>query len=691
MIRRTLLLVAVPALLAATTPAFAAATAAPAKPVLDNVTRSAGKVTFHLNDLSDATAAATSFRVLSGPDAAHLTEQASVPSSGSSTSYTDPDTADGARTYAAEAINDAGTSAMSDPLVLDLALRAPTALQGTALTSRTDLSWTAPTGLPADPITGYAVYRGTTAAVLTQVATVPATSWTGPATAAGAHAFFAVAALTSASTGPRSDVLDVTGTATQLLVAQGTTIDAVPLAGGPGKSLVSDGLIHPDLAVNPNGTSVAYTSTDGALNRELWVRKTDGTGTPTPIVTDHVRDTYSPSWSPDGRSLAYAKDDTAGVSICRVSVPVNAAGACIPVTTNNAYDEPSWLDPTTLVVSDYISNGLAKLTIKGAATTIAGTSGGYTPVVSPDGVQVAFLAPGATDVSEVIRVVNLSTHVVRTLPAPSGMLFGTPSWTRDMSALYVVGGTSTESHVYRIGLGTGGAATTVTGLTGDVWAVAVDTPDVVAPVNVKLGGIPAVTLGTTVTPTFSASDALNKIASYEVSFRYATYSGSYSGRNVRSFSRPTAIGVSRGNSYCFTVAAIDRANNKSAPTAEQCVVVPLDDRSLARSSGFAAVTSSAYYAGTAAKATARGQTLTRTGVTSIRQLTVIASACSTCGIVDVLIGGVRVGSINTVSARTVNRKVFTLPAFTTVRTGTVTLRVASSGKPVIIDGLGFRK
>ena len=120
------------------------------------------------------------------------------------------------------------------------------------------------------------------------------------------------------------------------------------------------------------------------------------------------------------------------------------------------------------------------------------------------------------------------------------------------------------------------------------------------------------------------------------------------------------------------------------------MTVPLDDRSLARSSGFTPVTNRAYYGGTAMKATARGQTLTRNGMTGIRQLTVIASACPSCGIVDILFNGAKIHSINTVSATTVNRKVFTLPAFS-VRNGTVTLKVASSGKQVFIDGLGFRK
>ena len=493
--------------------------------------------------------------------------------------------------------------------------------------------------------------------------------------------------------GPRTAVVDLTGVTSQLIVGTDGALTAMPLAGGPGTDVFTDGYAHPDVAVSPNGTMVAYTQADGESNRNLWVRPADGTGTPIAIASGYAYDVYNPSWSLNGRQLAYARDGAGGTTICVTSVPVDpAVGNCsLTLSKGDVFDEPSWLTASTVVATDLRgdTSPLVTLDLKGVAKPIAGTAGGYTPVVSPDTSQVAFLAGEGADFTEVIKVVTLATGAVRTLPAPTGMLFSAPTWTRDMSALYVVGFDETSSHVYRIGLGAGGTTTTLTGI-DDPWAVAVSTPDLVAPVNVKLAGIPAVTLGTSVTPTFSAGDALNKIASYELSFRYAAYNGSYSGRNVRVLTKATAMGVSPGRSYCFSVVAVDRANNRSAATPEQCVMVPMDDRSLARSSAFTPVANRVYYAGTAMKATAKGQTLTRTGMTAIRQLTVIASACPTCGVLDVYVGGARVGSINTVSRTTVNRKVFTLPAFS-VRSGTVTLKVASSGKQVVVDGLGFRK
>jgi hypothetical protein len=665
--------------------------AAPTQPV---ATRNGGKVTLQWSDGGGDYQRVASYRVLRGADPASLALIATVPE-GPTHAYTDPDVSDGHRVYAIEAVNDAGTSPASTPLVLDLGASAPTGLTAAATVTKTSLAWQAPASLPADPIVGYAVYRGTSAAALSQVGTVSSTSWTTTAPAPGAHAFFAVAAQTAAGVGPRTAVVDVVGSSTQLVVGEANETQArvavLPVSGGRATDLVNDGHAHFDIAVQPNGTYVAYTlaaiGPNGPGQGNIYMRKVDGSTPAAPIAFESY-DEYNPAWSPDGKQISYSREDG---TICRAAVTSTGAGPCVPIT-QDGYDDASWLSTNTLVVANYntATAPLARITTAGVATPISGTAGGYQPSVSPDGTQVAYLAEGSSDFSEVIKVITLSTGAVRTLAAPSGMFFSTPSWSRDMSALYVSGMSESSSGVYRIATA-GGPATTVTATTtGAFFGVGVSTPDLTAPVNVKLAGIPAVTLGTTVTPTFSAGDALNKVASYTLSYRRAAYNGGYSAPTTKVLTKATPIAIAKGYSYCFSVRATDRAGNTSAATPEQCVMVPLDDRSLARSSGFAPVANSAYFAGTAMKTTGRGQTLTRTGMTAMRQLTVIGTACATCGTVDVLVAGRKVGAVNFASRTTVNRKAFTLPAFS-VRNGTVVLKVTSTGKTVVIDGLGFRK
>ena len=666
----------------------------PNAPISLYADRQSGAVTVHWGQQSDLEHLPASYRILRGVDADHLSTLATVNAdSGTSGQYTDPDTADGSRTYAVVAVNAAGDSPQSLPLTLDLALRSPTALTAGASVKTVALSWTAPTGMPANPISGYAIFRGTSPTSLAQVATVGGSPyWTGPAPAPGVHAYFAVEAITSGGNGPRSSVVDVIGTASQLIASryfQGSDRISALSSGGLPTSLVSQDSSAYDIAVTPNGTTAAYSIVDYQGNSVLRLAHTDGSGVYGMAPVNE--DAFSPAWGPDNKRLAYASESrtTGADHICLANTSSTAIQmtTCIPNSTS--FTSPSWLNTTTLVVEDDTSGTapLRKLTTAGTSSAIAGTAGGYQPSVSPDGTQVAFLVAGASDFSELIKVVTLSTGAVRTLSAPD-LLYSTPSWARDGSALFVSGWSPNGSHIIKVSSSPSGGSTTLTS-GADEYSVAVSTPDLTPPAP-KINAVATTTLGTSITPSFSATDALNGIASFSLSYRRAAFNTPYSAPTVLTLTRPTAVALAKGYTYCFSVRATDRAGNTSAATPEQCTVVPLDDRSLGRSSGFAALTGSGYYASTVARATALNQAMTRTGGTSFKQLLLVATTCSTCGAVDVLVGGVRVAHISLLSTSTVNRRVIPTPSFSS-RSGTVVIKVISSGKPVLIDGLGYRK
>lgn len=151
-------------------------------------------------------------------------------------------------------------------------------------------------------------------------------------------------------------------------------------------------------------------------------------------------------------------------------------------------------------------------------------------------------------------------------------------------------------------------------------------------------------------------------------------------------------GVASAYQYCFRARAVDVAGRTGAWSAPRCTRVPVDDRSLAATSGWTLRTGQAgYFDGSHRSASTLGASLrTMASVTSTR-VGVLATTCSACGAVDVYVGTSRVGRLSLVSSSTVLHRWLVLPAFSTARSGVITLRVASSGKLVRVDALGYTR
>ncbi|WP_436702296.1 hypothetical protein [Nocardioides sp. BYT-33-1] len=113
----------------------------------------------------------------------------------------------------------------------------------------------------------------------------------------------------------------------------------------------------------------------------------------------------------------------------------------------------------------------------------------------------------------------------------------------------------------------------------------------------------------------------------------------------------------------------------------------VDDGALTRSAGWKRTRSPSYAGGTAVLSKRRGATLTLRR-TTLSQVGVVVSACRRCGKVDVFVGRTRIGRISLQGAAA-HQQLRLLPAFA-VRTGKVRVVVASSGRPVRVDGLAIR-
>jgi hypothetical protein len=198
---------------------------------------------------------------------------------------------------------------------------------------------------------------------------------------------------------------------------------------------------------------------------------------------------------------------------------------------------------------------------------------------------------------------------------------------------------------------------------------------------------------TTLDLTWGADPGTYDVASYDVRYRRASWMGGF-GSLILWKDHVTetdgTLGVSKGYTYCFSARARDVEGIVSAWTAESCTAVPLDDRSLTRSSGWAARTGSAYYAGTYLKTKSTGAKLTRTKIVA-KRIALVATTCPTCGKVKVYWNGTLLKTVSLASSTTTNRKVITIRNWSSVKSGKLVIKVVSSGRKVVIDGVAISR
>jgi hypothetical protein len=216
-------------------------------------------------------------------------------------------------------------------------------------------------------------------------------------------------------------------------------------------------------------------------------------------------------------------------------------------------------------------------------------------------------------------------------------------------------------------------------------------PDTTAPTAaLSEPSAPAIAAGS-VKITWTGSDD-SGIAGFDLRYRRAGYNGGFGAwqtppgwQNLTGHT-VTASGLQAGYDYCWSVRATDTADNTGAWSAPRCTAVALDDRALATSaSGWHRGSGSAYYEHTVTTASRKGAVLHRTGAT-LDRVGVVATTCPTCGAIAVYVGRTRIGTVNLHAAATHRKVIKVLPKFR-LRSGTVSVKVLSSGKTVAIDGL----
>jgi hypothetical protein len=141
-----------------------------------------------------------------------------------------------------------------------------------------------------------------------------------------------------------------------------------------------------------------------------------------------------------------------------------------------------------------------------------------------------------------------------------------------------------------------------------------------------------------------------------------------------------------GHTHCFRVSATNGADLTSDPSDPRCVALPLDDRDLTGTNGWELGTGSKHYLGTFKRSSLRGQRLSEE--IAAKRLALVATRCPGCGTVKVLLEGELLRKISLDRDTRMRRRVIPIATFSEPRSGTLTIRITSEGKPVVIDGLG---
>ena len=210
----------------------------------------------------------------------------------------------------------------------------------------------------------------------------------------------------------------------------------------------------------------------------------------------------------------------------------------------------------------------------------------------------------------------------------------------------------------------------------------------------RVGALPAWLAATSVAVSWSATASpVAAVTSYDVRYRRAAWNGSFGAYASWLSATPSLGGTfsgSTGSTYCFSARAHDAASQVSAWSGDSCTVFPLDDRSLTQHGTWGKKVSASYYRGTYLTTKTTGRYLTRSGVAA-RRIALVATACPTCGKVKVYWGSTLLKTVNLYAATTTNKKLISIVTFSSVRTGTLKIKVASSSKSVRIDGLAIRR
>lgn len=149
--------------------------------------------------------------------------------------------------------------------------------------------------------------------------------------------------------------------------------------------------------------------------------------------------------------------------------------------------------------------------------------------------------------------------------------------------------------------------------------------------------------------------------------------------------RHAVTGLGAGT-HVLTAKATDAAGNADPTAASRYWTVPVAARSLTRSSGWSLLSSSSAYGGRVLATTRKGAYVTYSARRA-KKLSLVASGGTTHGYVRVYAGSRLLKTVSLRTSRTVTKRVIPITTFSSAFSGTIKVVVATSGKPVRLEGI----
>jgi hypothetical protein len=306
------------------------------------------------------------------------------------------------------------------------------------------------------------------------------------------------------------------------------------------------------------------------------------------------------------------------------------------------------------------------------------------------GAAPMFLGGGASDIASANATGKLAQLAAAYITAPGSIPTGSDQVVATVTFALVAcpdGGSAGA-----IGLPIGPADTVLTDAIGNpVTPLPADVAGAAPTCGARavIGAQPAARTSTSFPVAWTGTPGGTAIAGYDVQVRRAAYNGAFGSptawKTAIAATSATFSGVA-GSTYCFSARAVEAGGKHGAWGPEVCTAVPLDDRSLTRSGTWSAGTGAAYFNKTVINSTKTTAKAVRTGVQT-KRISLLVTTCPTCGSVKVYWGSTLLKKVSLKSTKTVNKKVIAIKTFTSVQTGTLTLKPGTAGKKTLIDGV----
>lgn len=466
--------------------------------------------------------------------------------------------------------------------------------------------------------------------------------------------------------------LDLPPTVAVTGVSDGATYEygQVPTAGCDVTSADGTTSVQPTMSTPTSG--------DGTGEQTATCSYTDGFGqtSPTASATYSIEDTTPPVVAVTAPATVEATGPTSAVSFDASADDAHDGATAVTCTLDGTTDVAPGAD---------MQLSVGQHAIGCASTDVHGNTGTGDAVVSVTDTT----APTLPALSNETLTFGVDGTVAATYPQPADatdLVDGT-----DPVDCAPASGATTLTRAQPTVIITCSATDDASNTASGQFTVTGEPPEDTTAPSVRLTSLPASTIAATVPVHWSASDAQSGVATYDVRWRSAPYSGGFGSWRYPSTWQHTSatsesLTLAAGHDYCVSVRARDAAGNVSGWSRATCVARAADDRALARtSSGWSRGTGAAYYDRTVTTTTGYHRTLSLSGV-QLDRLGLVATTCPTCGKVAVYVGSARIGSISLSSSTRVNKRLLMLPRFV-YRTGKVTITTLTRGKPVNVDGL----